>query len=128
MTNTAQPQQRGEQVKGSWRTAFGYKFLSSDDMDIDQSITLTITEVTSEMAYDRQSKAEKPLVSVWFEETDRALALNATNAKSISEIAGTTKCARWAGVKIHLVKTAEVFFGKVGALRVKPATQREAAA
>ena len=110
---------KGEKVKGSWRTAYGYTFLSSDDMDVGQEKTLTILEVTKEDAYDRQSKQNKPLISVSFKETERLLALNATNAKAISEIAGSPMVEKWQGVRVTLYRTEEKFFGKTGALRIK---------
>lgn len=119
-------QDKGEVVTGSWRTAFNYRYLSSEDMEIGAIVHLTITEVTREMAYDRDTKKEKPLISVWFKETERALALNATNAKAITEISGTSKVEKWTGTRIALTKTGETFFGKVGALRVKiPTPKRE---
>lgn len=111
---------KGESIKGSWHTAYGYKFLSSDDMELGQEFTLTISGVTREMAYDSKSKQEKPLISVSFAQTDKLLALNATNAKSISEIAGSPMVEKWQGKRITIYVIKDKFFGKLQtALRVK---------
>lgn len=116
---------KGEVVKGSWHTAYGYKFLSSEDMEPDQQFTLVIKGVTREMAYDSKTKQEKQLISVNFEKTDRLLALNSTNAKAISEIAGSPMVEKWEGVRITLYLEFGKWFGKEQyALRVKaPAEQ-----
>lgn len=109
----------GERIHGNWRNAFGYRFLSSDDFETGKEVTLTIAAVTHEQAYDKATKQQKPMVAVSFHETDRLLALNATNAKEISVIAGSPMTDKWTGLKITVYRIEDKFFGRVGALRVK---------
>ena len=56
----------GKEAKGSWRTLAGKIYLSSDDFDDGQEVTLTIEKVTEETAYDTISRQEKPLFAINF--------------------------------------------------------------
>ena len=108
------------QLKGNWRNEFGFRFMSSEDFDADQSVTMTISYCTKEIANNPVTKEEKVLVSVHFIETDRMMALNVTNAKSIQSITGTPKFEAWSGVKITVYRDMVKAFGKLqGCLRVK---------
>jgi len=112
----------GETVKGSWRTAYGYRFLSSEDLEDDQTIKLKIKGVSKQKAYNAKSKSEVELLSVSFENTDKFLALNATNARSIADIAGSPMVEKWQGVVICLYREPGKWFGEDQfALRIKTA-------
>ena len=102
----------GEELKGSWRTNFGYRFLSSFDFEGEQIIELTIKKVTKEMAIDPGTKKEKELVSLSFDETDRLMALNATNAKKLTEMYNTPIVSNWKGKKLRIHAVSVFAFGK----------------
>lgn len=109
-----------EAITGNWRNHYGFRFMSSEDMEDGQEVTLTISGCTRETAINPKNKEEKTLVSLHFEETDRMLALNVTNAKAIQHMVGTPKVDRWAGVRITVYKDRVKAFGEtVSCIRVK---------
>lgn len=115
-----------EAIKGNWRNHYGFRFMSSEDMEDQQEVTLTISGCTREKAVNPKTKEEKELIALHFEETDRMLALNVTNAKAIQHMVGTPKVDRWAGIQITVYKDRVKAFGEtVACLRVKrPAKKR----
>ena len=101
-----------QELKGNWRSHSGYNFFSSLDFEDGQETTLTIKKVSMETANDPSTKKPKQLISINFNETNRLMALNKTNAKKITEITGTPKVDKWKGEKITLFKMPIRAFGK----------------
>lgn len=111
-----------EPLTGSWRKAFDYKYLSSEDFDTDQEVTLTITKVTEEEGYDHELKVKRnDIKCLNFEETTKFLWLKPVHAREIMKVAGSKDFEKWSGVKIVLYKKFGKWFGKEQyAIRVKP--------
>ena len=115
--------EHGPEVTGNWRNEFGFRFMSSEDMTEGQQVTLTISGCTKEIAINPRNKEEKTLISLHFEETDRMLALNVTNAKTIQRIIGTPKVDKWAGAQITVYRDTVQAFGEIKpCLRVRKAS------
>ena len=113
-------------------TAFGSsKYLSEKDLN-GRAITVTMSVVHMEVV-DEEKHEEKPIV--YFEGAKKALALNKTNAATISEFYGT-ETDQWRGQKIELYPTMTDFKGtRTPCIRVRipagvapPAVQAAAAA
>lgn len=110
----------GEPLHGNWRNALGYRFLSAEDIEEGKEITLTVKQVTIEEAMDTKTSQKKQLVSVSFDETERLLALNKTNARTIASVTGSPRMEKWAGHKITLYRDKTLAFGKtVPCVRVR---------
>lgn len=117
--------QHGERVHGNWRNQFGFRFMSSEDLEEGQTVTLTISGCTKEEAVNPKNKETKTLVALHFEETERLLALNVTNAKAIQHLIGTPKVDRWAGAQITVYRDTVKAFGEtVPCLRVRRAAPK----
>lgn len=89
--------------------------------DLQGEVTYTISAVR--VAKTAADDKEKIILS--FQETDKELALNKTNAQKIAEIYGEDY-TQWTGKKITLYKTLTTFRGQeVSCIRVKaPAAQQ----
>ncbi len=117
----------GDRVTGSYRTAFDpndknrSKHLAADDFNSNgQPVSLTITFGTYEEVISPGNRKKKMAV-IHFKETEKGLALNATNARAIQDILGTNQIAQWEGSKISLFRTTINAFGRqnVPCVRVK---------
>lgn len=96
--------------------AFPSKYLKSGDLPEDRPLPVTIEKVTQEEV----GKNKDMKFIVHFEELDKGLVLNKTNAKTISKIAETPEFEEWSGTKIHLYRAEVEFQGEmVEAIRVK---------
>lgn len=111
-----------EPLTGSWRKAFDYKFLSAEDFDEGQEVTMTISKVTHEEAYDHElKKTRSDVMSLNFEETKKFLWLKPVHAREIKRAAGSKDFEKWTGVKIVLYTKKGKWFGQEQyAIRVKP--------
>lgn len=87
--------------------AFPSKYLKADELEGD--VTYTIREVQMETIGQGQDADEKPVV--YFEETEKGLALNKTNANTISGLHGGDT-DYWTGKKITLFSTEVDFQGR----------------
>lgn len=86
--------------------------------DIQQPVTVTITDVWSEMVLNG---GRRKLV-VAFAELQRPLILNKTNIKRMARIFGTGDTAAWRGPVTLYVESGVEFAGRVvGGIRVRPA-------
>jgi hypothetical protein len=93
--------------------AFPSKFLSAGDIEDDDPV-VTISEIKREKIGD-DSK-----IVVYFEEMDKGLVLNKTNATSISQVLNSDETNDWIGQKIGLFTTMVEFNGRqTEAIRVK---------
>lgn len=101
---------------------FPSKFLRAEDLDGD--VVLTIRKITIEaIGNDRE---EKPVIS--FRETEKLLALNKTNARSISEVADSDETDDWIGKQVILYPTKVQFRADlVPAIRIRESHERDIA-
>jgi len=88
--------------------AFPSKFLKCADLE-GNAVTLTIESVKMEVM-DERSGDTKPVV--YFNEKDRGLALNVTNANMISEMYGDESDG-WTGKQIEIFPAKTDFQGRV---------------
>jgi len=96
--------------------AFPSKWLKSGDITGDDLI-LTIREVRMENIGQGENTEVKPVV--YFDETEKGLVLNKTNASTISQL-HTPETNSWVGKRIALFSTEVDFAGKQTlALRVR---------
>ena len=95
---------------------FGSKYLKTDDLEPEGITVVTIkaTEFTP-IGPDKEMK-----LTLSFKELDKALVVNVTNARSISELY-TKKIDTWPGKRLALYVQEVNFAGKpVNAVRIKP--------
>lgn len=98
--------------------AFPSKYLKADDAEDD--LIVTIKGVKVETVGQGQKAEQKPVV--YFNEHEKGMVLNKTNAKMIAKIAGSDDTDDWKGVKIRVIATEVEFQGDlVMALRVREA-------
>lgn len=96
-------------------SAFPSKYLKAEDLG-EARLVVTIDRVTVE-AIGQDSKDKKPIV--YFRGKEKGLALNKTNAKSISKILGTDETDDWSGGQIGIYQTETDFQGdRVACIRV----------
>jgi len=97
--------------------AFPSKYLKSGDIPDDADLVLTIREVISENVGQGEEAEQKPIV--YFQEQDKGLVLNKTNATAIANLYGP-ETDGWTGKRIGLFATEVDFAGKQTlALRVR---------
>jgi hypothetical protein len=91
---------------------FGGSYLKVGDLrDI---VKLTIKKA-KEVEFDDGKK-----LAIEFDEIDKLLILNKTNAERISALAGDSETDKWPGTKIELIKAYATFRGQeVECIRVK---------
>jgi hypothetical protein len=104
---------------------FPSRYLKASDAA--EPVTLTITGVAQEKMKNRDGDEEsKPVIS--FQEVEKPMVLNRTNAKTIAELYGET-IEEWVGKKIILTSVDVDAFGETtAALRIshkKPAVDRK---
>lgn len=104
-----------EEITGNWKKHFDYRFIAAEDFET--SVKLTIKAAGIDEAFNGKSKDKVVVLS--FEQTDKMMVLNKTNAKAISKLAGTTLVEKWKGLAITLTKARVSAFGQtVDAIRV----------
>lgn len=97
--------------------AFPSKYLKSGDIPDDADLILTIKEVVQENVGQGEEAENKPIV--YFQEQEKGLVLNKTNATAISNLYGP-ETDGWTGKRIALFATEVDFAGKQTlALRVR---------
>jgi hypothetical protein len=106
----------------SMSDAFPSKYLKADvdvkDAD-DGGTTLTISGCDIELIGQGEDSEHKPVV--YFQETDKGLVLNKTNAATLTALFRSDDSDAWMGQRIKLIATSVDFAGKmVRAIRVNP--------
>lgn len=96
--------------------AFPSKYLKASDLPENGTQSATIEKVTIEEV--GRNKDKKPVIH--FDNLDKGLVCNKTNANTIAKIANSREFEDWTGKTIHLYR-AEVEFGgeMVESIRVK---------
>ena len=97
---------------------FPGKYLKVSDLDPESDSVLTIRTVKLEQVGRDEQAEEKPVL--YFEEGDKGMVLNKTNAGVISKLFGE-ETEKWKGQKIALWINHDVQFGSdvVSAIRIR---------
>jgi hypothetical protein len=94
-------------ITASFKDVYPDKWLKSDDIPDDGDLLAVIKDVTlEELGQDRERK-----FVLYFNETEKALALNVTNAKTLAGMFGSDP-NKWIGKRIALYATEVAFAGK----------------
>ena len=91
-------------------SAFPSKYLKAD-VDITEDVIVTIKSIKVENVGQAGKQEQKPVV--FFQELDKGLVLNKTNANMISKIAKTDETDDWKGTKIRLIATEVEYQGEI---------------
>jgi sucrose-6-phosphate hydrolase SacC (GH32 family) len=102
----------------NFRKFFDYRFLSGEDFQKDQEVTLTIKDIRKEEVNTKGGKEQKP--TIIFEQTEKMMVMNKTNAKRIAKLLSSNDTDDWKGKDITLYTESVSAFGAVvDAIRVK---------
>ena len=102
------------------RSFYDKKYIYAFDLQ-GKDVTLTIARVVRGELQNRQGQEKKPIV--YFEGTEKGLALNATNREMIKSLFGTYIARDWIGKRITLYPTTTDMAGRtVECIRVRPKT------
>ena len=103
------------EITGNWKKNFDYRFIAAEDFETE--IKLTIKAVGIDEAFNGKSKDKVLVLS--FNETEKMMVLNKTNAKTITRLVGTPLVEKWKGLQIKLhPETVSAFGAQVKAIRV----------
>lgn len=96
--------------------AFPSKYLKASDLPEEGSQTFTIEKIQIEEI--GMEKQKKPVI--YFDEDDKGLVCNKTNARTIGQVLDSIDFDQWIGKKINLYRAEVDFQGEmVEAIRVK---------
>jgi hypothetical protein len=115
-------------MQGHWKKQFNYDYLGSYSLDGKKEVIVTISKLDTDKVTGQQGRKEDCFV-VYFNEFDKPMILNRTNAKAIEKVAGSGLVENWAGTQVTLyVEQGVKAFGEVvDALRIrdkKPTRQK----
>jgi hypothetical protein len=115
-------------MNGHWKKQFNYDYLGSYSLDGKKEAVVTITKLDTDKVTGQQGRKEDCFV-VYFQEFNKPMILNRTNAKAIEKVAGSGLVQDWAGTQVTLyVEQGVKAFGEVvDALRIrdkKPSRQK----
>lgn len=106
--------------KTHWKKLNNPNYLGAYALDPGQDMILTIQSVREETVIGADGKKEQCMV-MRFMEPVKPMILNATNAKTISNLTGTPYVEEWTGHKIQIYSASVKAFGEVvDALRIRP--------
>lgn len=112
--------------KTHWKKLNNPDYLGAYALDPGEDITLTIRRAGQETFVGTSGKKEDGLLIHFEEKEVKPMICNATNAKSITKLAGSPYVEDWSGVRISLYAQEVSAFGEtVDALRVRPYAPRE---
>lgn len=104
--------------KTHWKNNFDYTYLGGYSIE-DKDLELTISKVQNEMVKGQSGRDESCMV-IYFEELDKGMICNKTNAKTITTVHGTPYIEEWPGKKILLGTERVSAFGETtDALRIR---------
>jgi hypothetical protein len=102
--------------------AYPSNYLKASDIE-SENLVLTIAGIAMESV--GQEKEQKPVL--YFQEIEKGVVLNKTNANTISQVLGTPETDNWIGQKIALYAAEVEFQGKtVESIRVRLRAPRAA--
>jgi hypothetical protein len=102
------------------------KYLTQKDFDTVGTI-VTIKEVTIE-SVGQDTAAEDKWV-MWFEELDKGLVVNITNAETVAAITGSEDSENWPGYQVVIYQDPNIRYGgkRVGGVRLRELSEAEQA-
>lgn len=111
---------KGTVIKDSITKHMDRRFISSIDLIGNGDVKMTIDRVEHLDGIEYANGNKDTNVNLlYFKETEKPLALNATNIKAIVSIMGSNKVADWEGKKIVLaVRKVQAFGSQKDAVRV----------
>jgi len=105
-----------KEITGNWRKHFDYRYISGEDL-LEGDVTLTIKAIGIDEVQNERGKEDKVVVE--FEETDKMIVLNKTNAKALTKRFQTPNVDAWKGGQIKLTCESVSAWGKkVFAVRI----------
>jgi hypothetical protein len=108
-----------QQPKTHWKKLFNPDYLGAYSFQPGEEKTLTISTVVTEIVTGPDGKKEECAVITW-QEKDKPMILNATNAKTITKVLKSPHIDDWAGKRIVLgVEMVAAFGDRVEAIRVQ---------
>ena len=115
-------------MNGHWKKQFNYDYLGSYSLDGKREMVVSIKGVGSAKVTGQNGRKEDCFV-VHYNEMDKPMILNRTNAKAIEKVAGSGLVEDWVGVRVTLYveKGVKAFGDVVDALRIrdkKPSTSK----
>ena len=99
-------------MNGHWKKQFNYDYLGSYSLDGKKEVVVTIFGVGTAKVTGQAGRKEDCFV-VHFNEFDKPMILNRTNAKAIEKVAGSGLVEEWVGVGV------KAFGDVVDALRIR---------
>ena len=112
--------------KTHWKKLNNPDYLGAYALEPGEDMILTIERAGEETYVGNAGKKETGLLIHFMEREAKPMICNATNAKTISKVAGSPYVEDWKGVKISLFATEVNAFGDtVEALRVRPYAPKE---
>lgn len=104
--------------KTHWKNNFDYQYLGGYSIDGEDK-TLTIKAVKTEKVQGTSGRSEDCMV-IYFEEEEKGMICNKTNAKTIQKVHGTPYIEEWTGKRIVLGTEKVTAFGETtDALRIR---------
>lgn len=115
-------------MNGHWKKQFNYDYLGSYSLDGKKEMVVTIVGLDTDKVTGQQGRKEDCFV-VYFQEFNKPMILNRTNAKAIEKVSGSGLVENWVDVQVTLyVEQGVKAFGEVvDALRIrdkKPSRQK----
>jgi len=105
--------------KTHWKTYHNYEYLGAYSLENGDDLTLTISKVEQDMVKGQSGREESCMV-VFFEELDKGMICNKTNAKTIQQVHGTPFIEEWKGKRVILGTEKVSAFGETtDALRIR---------
>tara|TARA_R100001244_G_scaffold69812_2_gene56872 strand:- start:1959 stop:2447 length:489 start_codon:yes stop_codon:yes gene_type:complete len=107
-------------MNGHWKKQFNYEYLGSYSLEGKREIVVSIKGVGSAKVTGQNGRKEDCFV-VYFNEMDKPMILNRTNAKAIEKVAGSGLVEDWVTVRVTLYveKGVKAFGDVVDALRIR---------
>ena len=105
--------------KTHWKNNFDYTYLGGYSIE-DEDLELTISKVQNEMVKGQSGRDESCMV-IYFEELDKGMICNKTNAKTITTVHGTPYIEEWKGklIQVYVESGVKAFGDVVDALRIR---------
>lgn len=111
--------------KTHWKKLNNPDYLGAYALNPDEDMTLTIARAGKESFTGTSGKKEEGLL-IYFSEPVKPMICNATNAKTITKVAGSPYVEDWKGTRISLYSQEVSAFGEtVDALRVRAYAPKE---
>ena len=107
-------------MNGHWKKQFNYDYLGSYSLDGKREVVVSIKGVGSAKVTGQNGRKEDCFV-VYYNEMDKPMILNRTNAKAIEKVAGSGLVEDWVGARVTLYveKGVKAFGETVDALRIR---------